>query len=99
MQILKAANSQLPPSGTIILGNPVASRQGAFTAPISVGAAKTEELLGYSWARQHRCLVQTPRICYLDLEISDEQVRWIATLETQIKALLPGHLQYGSHVT
>ena len=91
MQILKVAHSDLPAAGTITLGNPVASRQGAFTAPIAIGAAKTEELGLQIGPASINGLVQTPRICYLDLQVSDEQVRWITSLESQLKDLLPAH--------
>ena len=91
MQILKVAQSELPCTQSIKIDNPVASRQGSFTAPLYVGATPFEELGIQVGPASIQGLVQTSRICYLDLTISKEQIEWVRNLEELLKSLLPGH--------
>ncbi len=91
MRILNASKAEVPGVEELRLEAPVSTPGGNYCAPLYVGHSPTETL-GIQLGPAHiRGIVRTPRVCYLDLDLSDVQLEWVKQLEERVRSQLPGH--------
>jgi len=85
------ASKVAPPTEELTLDSPVSAPNGSFCAPLYIGLSPAQTLGIQLGPAKTSGLVETAHVCYLDLELSPEQLEWIKTVEATIKEQLPGH--------
>jgi hypothetical protein len=90
MRVLKVSKEEAPVN-SIRLDSPVSTPGGSFCAPLYIGHGTSETLGLQLGPAAITGLVQTPRVCYLDLELNEQQVAWVQLLEAAVLAQLPGN--------
>lgn len=85
------ASKVAPPIEDLTLDAPVSAPNGSFCAPLYVGLAPAQTLGIQLGPAKTSGLVETAHVCYMDLELSPEQLLWVQKIETSIREQLPGH--------
>lgn len=91
MKLMNTSKVAPPTSEELGLDSPVSTPGGNFCAPLYIGDSPPVPLGVQFGPIRITGLVQTPRVCYLDLVLNDAQLAWAQSLETTVRAQLPGH--------
>jgi len=85
------ASKVAPPTEDLTLDAPVSAPNGSFCAPLYIGLAPAQTLGIQLGPAKTTGLVETSHVCYMDLELSSEQLAWVKQVETSVREQLPGH--------
>jgi len=91
MRILNASKVATPEVEELRLGAPISTPGGDYCAPLHIGRNPIETLGLQLGPARIGGIVQTSRVCYMDLELAPAQIEWIKRLESRIRDQLPGH--------
>lgn len=90
MKVINASKVAAP-TKDLTLDAPVSAPNGSFCAPLYIGLAPAQTLGIQLGPAKSTGLVETSHVCYMDLELSPEQLLWVQKIETSIREQLPGH--------